>query len=45
MDEIPWCVLGDFNAVVHQGDRMGGLEVNDGENKGFCKLPTPLWVA
>ena len=23
----PWSLLGDFNLVLHQGDRIGGVEV------------------
>ncbi|KAJ8419837.1 LOW QUALITY PROTEIN: hypothetical protein Cgig2_004721 [Carnegiea gigantea] len=34
LDE-PWCVLRDFNAVLHQGERIGGIEVNDGEINEF----------
>ncbi|KAJ8422223.1 hypothetical protein Cgig2_027508 [Carnegiea gigantea] len=30
-------VLGDFNSVLHQGDRIGGVEVNDGETKDFVE--------
>ncbi|KAJ8421476.1 hypothetical protein Cgig2_018422 [Carnegiea gigantea] len=33
--EDPWCVLGDFNLVLHQGERIGGLDVTDGEVKDF----------
>ncbi|KAJ8419740.1 hypothetical protein Cgig2_015758 [Carnegiea gigantea] len=35
--EDPWCVLGDFNSVLHQGERIGGLDVTDGDtkDKGF----------
>jgi len=35
MDEA-WCVLGDFNSVLHLGDRMGGTEVKDFEFKLFA---------
>ncbi|KAJ8439478.1 hypothetical protein Cgig2_006995 [Carnegiea gigantea] len=34
MDD-PWCVLGDFNAVMHMGDRIGGLDVTEGETRDF----------
>ncbi|KAJ8430287.1 hypothetical protein Cgig2_024719 [Carnegiea gigantea] len=34
--EDPWCVLGDFNSVLHQGERIGGLAVTDGEVKDFA---------
>jgi len=39
-----WCVLGDFNAILHSEDRMGGTEVTDSEIRDFadsvfnCKL-------
>ncbi|KAJ8437171.1 hypothetical protein Cgig2_010932 [Carnegiea gigantea] len=29
--EDPWCVLEDFNSVLHQRERIGGIEVIDGE--------------
>ena len=35
MDD-PWCVLGDFNAVMHMGDRIGGLDVTEGETRDFA---------
>ena len=31
----PWCVPGDFNSVLHQGERIGGIEVSDGEIRDF----------
>ncbi|KAJ8422552.1 hypothetical protein Cgig2_033475 [Carnegiea gigantea] len=34
MDEA-WCVLGDFNAVLYPGDRVGGTEVQLHEIKSF----------
>ncbi|KAJ8444130.1 LOW QUALITY PROTEIN: hypothetical protein Cgig2_029905 [Carnegiea gigantea] len=34
MDEA-WCVLGDFNAVLYPGDRMGGTDVQFHEIKNF----------
>ena len=34
MDEA-WCVLGDFNAVLYLGDKMGGNEVQLHEIKNF----------
>ncbi|KAJ8436062.1 hypothetical protein Cgig2_000358 [Carnegiea gigantea] len=34
MDD-PWCVLGDFNSILHQGDRIRGIDVTDGEIKDF----------
>jgi len=33
----PWSLLSDFNSVLHQGDRIGGVEVNDGETKDFAE--------
>ncbi|KAJ8435393.1 hypothetical protein Cgig2_009644 [Carnegiea gigantea] len=30
-----WCVLGDFNAILHTEDRMGGIEVTDSEIRDF----------
>ena len=35
--EGPWSLLGDFNLVLHQGDRIGGVEVNDGKTKDFTE--------
>jgi len=35
--EDPWCILGDFNAVLHQGDRIGGVDVNDSETRDFAE--------
>ena len=34
MDDA-WCVLGDFNAVLHMGDRIGGIEIQPHEVKSF----------
>ncbi|KAJ8431317.1 hypothetical protein Cgig2_032307 [Carnegiea gigantea] len=34
MDEA-WCILGDFNAVLYPGDRIGGTEVQFHEIKNF----------
>ena len=31
----PWCVMGDFNAVLSPGDRMGGDAVQYGEIQDF----------
>jgi len=31
-----WCILGDFNAILHPEDRMGGTEVTDPEIKDFA---------
>jgi len=33
----PWRVLGDFNSVLHQGERIGGNEVLDNELKDFSE--------
>ena len=33
--EDPWCVLGDFNSVLHQGERMGGNDANEREMREF----------
>ena len=35
LDE-PWCVPRDTNTVLHQGERIGGIEVNDGEINEFA---------
>lgn len=35
MDE-PWCVLGDFNAILTKDDRIGGDEIHDYEIKQFA---------
>ena len=34
MDEA-WCILGDFNAMLYSGDRLGGIEVQVSEVKTF----------
>ena len=31
-----WCVLGDFNANLHNKDRMGGTEVTEFELRDFA---------
>ncbi|KAJ8422445.1 hypothetical protein Cgig2_033522 [Carnegiea gigantea] len=33
--EDPWCVLGDFNSVLNQLERIGGIDVADGEVSDF----------
>ena len=30
-----WCVLGDFNSVLRQGERIGGDEVTESEITAF----------
>ena len=32
----PWCVLGDFNSILNQNDRIGGTIVTEGETKDFA---------
>jgi len=32
----PWCVMGDLNAVLHPGDRIGGDDVQHGEVADFA---------
>jgi len=29
--EDAWCILGDFNSVLHLGDSMGGIDIQDVE--------------
>jgi len=29
--EDAWCILEDFNIVLHPGDRMGGTDIQDAE--------------
>jgi len=34
-----WCIIGDFNAVLHKDDRIGGNKVTDHEvNELQCLL-------
>ncbi|KAJ8421327.1 hypothetical protein Cgig2_012819 [Carnegiea gigantea] len=35
--EEAWCILGDFNAVLYPGDRIGGTEVQYHEIKNFSE--------
>ncbi|KAJ8419308.1 hypothetical protein Cgig2_009219 [Carnegiea gigantea] len=34
--EDSWCVLGDFNSMLNQGERIGGIEVTNGEISDFA---------
>ena len=36
MEEVPWCVLGDFIVVLYKGHRIGGVEVPDGEIRDYA---------
>ncbi|KAJ8419964.1 hypothetical protein Cgig2_012405 [Carnegiea gigantea] len=36
LDE-PWCVLRDFNVVLHQGERIRGIKATDGEINDFAE--------
>ena len=33
----PWCVMGDFNSILNQEDRIGGTIVTEGETKDFAE--------
>lgn len=37
MGDSAWCVLGDFSSVLHHGDRIGGVAVNDGEIREYAE--------
>jgi len=39
MDD-PWCVMGDFNSVLHQGERIGGNEADEREMRDFGECTT-----
>ena len=36
----PSCVFGDFNLVLRMGERIGGVEVAEGETKDFATCIT-----
>jgi len=40
--EEAWCILRDFNSVLHQGERMGGTVIQATEAKPFegCRSKT-----
>ena len=33
----PWCVMGDFNSILNQEDRIGGTIVTESETKDFAE--------
>jgi len=33
--EEEWCILGDFNSVLHPGDRLGGTDIQAAEIRPF----------
>ena len=33
--EDAWCILGDFNSILHQGNRIGGIDIQDTEVRHF----------
>ena len=45
-----WCILGDFNTVLHKEDRIGGIEVQDHEVKHLadfmdtCEVQELRWT-
>ena len=45
VNQEAWCVIGDFNAVIKESDRMGGNNVVDSEIKEFaeCIEACELW--
>ena len=36
--EDAWCILGDFNSVLHPGDRIGGRDIQDAEIRQFAEF-------
>ena len=33
----PWSLVGDFNSVLYQGERIGGVDVQERETKAFAE--------
>lgn len=34
----PWCIMGDFNAVLAANDRINGVPISPYETQGFLHL-------